>query len=78
MEISHDREYLKHLFCCLWGLPPVLSAKGDLGDLLSRTEAVVNSATSKALLPEMGMNAATEVWLQVRASLPGAFIDREI
>jgi hypothetical protein len=55
-----------------------LSAEGDLGDLLARAETVVNGATSKALLPEVGMNVAAKVWLQMRTGLLGVFIDREV
>ncbi len=78
MEVPHDREHREHLLCGSRSLPPVLSAEGDLGDLLPRTEAIVNGATPKALLPEAGVNAAVEVWLQMRTSLPGVFIDREV
>ncbi len=37
MKVPHDREHLEHLLGSLRGLPPVLSAEGDLGDLLSGT-----------------------------------------
>lgn len=78
MEVPHDREYLEHLLCDSWGPPPVLSAEGDLGDLLPSAEAVVHGATPKALLPEACVNAAAEVRLQIGASLPGIFSDREV
>jgi hypothetical protein len=78
MEVPHDREHLEHLLCCSRGPPPVLSPEGDLGDLLSRAKAVVSGATPKALLPEACVNAAAEVRLQMRTSLPGVFIDREV
>ena len=78
MEIPHDREHLEHLLCGSRDAPPIMSAEGDLGDLLPGTEAVVNGATSKALLPEMGVNAAAKVSLHIRTGLPGIFIDREI
>ena len=77
MEVPHDREHLEHLLCSLRGPPPVLSAEGDLGDLLPRAEAVVHGATPKALLPEACVNAAAEVRVQMRTSLPGFFSDRE-
>ncbi len=78
MEVSHDCEHLEHLLCGLRGQPPILSAEGDLRDLLPRAEAVVNGATPKALLPEACVNAAAKVRLQMRTSLPGVFIDREV
>ena len=63
MEIPHDWKYLEHLLCGLRDPPPVLSTESDLGDLLSRAEAVVNGTTSKALLPETRMNATTKIRL---------------
>ena len=78
MKVAHDREHREHLLCGSRSLPPVLSAEGDLGDLLSRAEAVVHGATPKALLSEACVNAAAEVRLQMRTSLPGVFIDREV
>ena len=78
MEVAHDREHREHLLCGSRSPPPVLSTEGDLGDLLSRAEAVVHGATPKALLPEACVNAAAEVRLQMRTSLPGVFIDREV
>ncbi len=78
MKVPHDRKHLEHLLGSLQGLPPVLSAESDLGDLLSGTEAVVDGATPKALLPEACVNAAAEVRLQIGTSLPGVFLDREV
>lgn len=78
MQIAHNREDRKHLLCRSWMLSPVSSAEGKLGDLLSGTEAVVNSAASKALLPELRVDAATKIRLQIGARLPGPFIDGEI
>jgi hypothetical protein len=78
MELPHDREYLEHLLRGFWGLPPVVSAEGDLGNLLPRAEAVINSAASKAQLPEAFVNAAAEVRLEVVAGLAGSFVDREV
>lgn len=78
MKVAHDREHREHLLCGTRGVPPVLSAEGDLGDLLSRAEAVVNGATAKALLPEACVNAAAEVRLQMRTSLSGVFGEREV
>ncbi|HEX6478592.1 MAG TPA: hypothetical protein VF043_07090, partial [Ktedonobacteraceae bacterium] len=59
-------------------LPPVSSCEGDLGNLLPCTEAVVDGAPSKALLPEACVNAAAEVRLQMVTSLAGLFRDREV
>ncbi|BBH20104.1 hypothetical protein Back11_14490 [Paenibacillus baekrokdamisoli] len=78
MEMPHDRKYLEHLLRGSWGLPPVMPAEGDLGNLLPRAEAVIYGATSKALLPEACVNAAAKVRLQVVAGLAGVFIDREV
>jgi hypothetical protein len=49
-----------------------------LGNFLPRAEAVINSATSKAHLPEIFVNAAAEVRLQIEARLTGFFVDREV
>ena len=78
MEVPHDGEHLEHLLCGLRDPAPVLSAEGDLGDLLPGAKALVNGATPKALLPEVCVNAAAKVCLQMRTSLPGVFIDREV
>jgi hypothetical protein len=78
MKLPHDREHLEHLLRGSWGLLPVVSTEGDLGNLLPRAEAVINSATSKAPLPEAFVNAAAEVRLQVEAWLTGVFVDREV
>jgi len=78
MELPHDREHLEHPLRGSRGATPVLSAEGDLGDLLPRAEAVVNGATRKTLLPEALVNAAAEVRLQIGTGLPGVFVDREI
>src|SRR5260370_28327184 len=78
MEVPHDREHLEHLLCSSRGPPPVLSAEGDLGNLLPRAEAVVDGATPKALLPEAWVNAAAQVRFQMGTSLTGAFRDREV
>lgn len=78
MEVPHDRKHLEHLFGGSRGLPPVLSAEGDLADLLPRAEAVVDGATLKTLLPEACVNAAAEVRLQIGTGLPGVLFDREV
>lgn len=78
MELPHDREHLEHPLRGSRGPPPVLSAEGDLGDLLPRAEAVVNGATRKAPLPKALVNGAAEVRLQIGTGLPGVFVDREV
>src|SRR5665647_2625544 len=78
MKVPYKRQHLEHLLGGLRGVPPALSAEGDLGDLLPRAEAVVDRATPKTLVPEACVSSATEVRLQVRTSLPGGFVDREV
>ena len=78
MELPHDREHLEHLLCGSRGPPPVLSAEGDLGNLLPRAEAVVNGATRKAQLPEACVDASAEVRLQIGTGVPGVFVNREV
>jgi hypothetical protein len=78
MKISHDREHREHLRCSSRGLPPILPAEGDLGDLLPGTEAIIDGTTPKAPLSEARVNAAMEVRLQIGTSLPSVFIDREV
>ncbi|HEY3994158.1 MAG TPA: hypothetical protein VGM01_14920, partial [Ktedonobacteraceae bacterium] len=78
MESPHDGKYLKHLLRGPRILPPVLSAKDNLRDPLSRAKAVVNGTTTKAPRPEMRVNTATKVCSQVGTGLPGMFIDREV
>jgi hypothetical protein len=78
MELTHDREHFEHLLCGTWDFTPVVSTESDMGNLLPRAEAVINRTTSKAQLPEISVNAAAEVRLQVRAGLAGVFVDREV
>lgn len=78
MELPHDREHVEHLPGGVRSLPPVLSAEGALGDLLSRAEAVEDGAAGKAPLPQLGVDAAAEVGLQVGAGLPGGLVSREV
>ncbi len=78
MEVSHNREHGEHLLGRSRILPPVLPTKNDLRYLLPGTEAIINAATSKALLSEACVNAAAKVHLQIGTSLPGVFIDREV
>ena len=78
MEIPHDREHVEHLLCGVRGPSPVLSTEGDLGDLLSCAEAVVDSAAPETLLPQACMNGASEVGLQMWTSMPGGLGDCEV
>ena len=78
MEGPHDGKHLEHLFCSSRCLSPVSSHEGDLGNLLPCAEAVVDGATSKALLPKARVNAAAEVRLQIGTSLTSGFRDREV
>jgi hypothetical protein len=78
MEVPHNWEHLEHLLCGSRCPSPVLSTEGDLGNFLSCAEAVVHSATAKALLSEACVNTAAEVCLQIGTGLPGVFIDREV
>jgi hypothetical protein len=78
MELPHDREHLEHLLRGVRGTAPVLSAIRDLGHLLPCAEAVVDGAPPKASLPELAMDAAAEVRLQVGTGLLGLFVDREV
>jgi len=78
VELAHDREHPEHLRGDAGRRPPVLPAEGDLGDLLARAEAVVDGTARKAPLPEVRMNAAAEIRLQVRARLPGGLVDGEV
>jgi hypothetical protein len=78
MEVPHDRKDFEHLLCGSRGLPPVLPAVSNLGDLLPRAEAVIDGATPETLLPEACVNSAAEVRLQMGTSVPCGFVDREV
>lgn len=78
MEVPHDREYRKHLFCGLRSLSPALPTEGELGDLLSSSKAVIHGTASKALLPEACMDAAAKVRSQMGTGLSCVFTDREV
>jgi hypothetical protein len=78
MELAHDREDGEHLLRGSRDPPPVLSAEGDSGDFLARAEAVVHGATRKALSPELSVNAASEVRLQIGTGMSGVLVDCEI
>jgi hypothetical protein len=55
-----------------------VSTEGDLGNLLPRTEAVIDSTTAKTRLPEAFVNAAAKVRLEVATGLAGVFVDSEV
>lgn len=78
MKLPHDWEYLEHLLRRRGSLPPVSTAVGDMGHLLPRAEAVIYCAAAKAKLPEVAVNTAAEISLQVVARLSGGFIYSKI
>src|SRR5262249_30856529 len=53
-------------------------AEGDLGELLTRAEAVVHRAAREAPLWQPGVDAAAEIRPQVWAGLAGGLVDREV
>ena len=78
MKLPHDREHLIHPRRGLRVLAPVPPSEGDPGNLLARPEAVIRGATAKAFLPEIFVNAAPKVLLEMRAGMPGRLVDGEI
>ncbi|MNG20140.1 hypothetical protein D3C84_1043670 [compost metagenome] len=78
MELAHPHKYIKHGLGSLRGFTPVLPAKGKLRDLLPRTKAIINRTSAEADLPKLGMNAAPEIGLEVRARMPGILVVRKI
>ena len=78
MKLPHDREHLIHPRRSLRVLAPVPPSEGDLGNLLARPEAVIRGATAKALLPEIFVNAAPKVLVEMRAGTPRRLVDGEI
>src|SRR5215813_3597687 len=78
MQSPHNREHREHLCGDTRVTPPVLSSKGDLANVLPRAEAVIHSASTKALLPEMGVNPTAEVRLKMWTYLPSTFCDRKV
>jgi hypothetical protein len=77
MKLPHDKEYLKHLPGGSWGLPPVLFAEGNLGNLLPRSKAVKSNTAFEAPVPKVLVDLAAKVRLQVEARLTGIFISGE-
>ena len=78
VQLPDDREHREHLGRDTRRPPPVLSAKGDLGDLLPGAEAVVGGAAGETLRPEAIVNGAAEIRPQVRACRPGFLVDGEV
>src|SRR5256885_16855069 len=78
MKLPHDREHLVHLRRGPRILAPVPSGEGDLAHLLAGAEAVIGRAAGKALVPEVVVDAAPEVCLQVGAGMPGGLVYGEI
>src|SRR5215813_594704 len=78
MKLPHDSEHPVHLRCGVRVLAPVPPAERDLGNLLAGAKAVIRGAAWKALSPEIVVNTAPKVGLQVGAGMPGGLIDREI
>jgi hypothetical protein len=78
VKLPHDREDLAHLLCGSRGLAPIPTAERDLGNLLARAEAVIHGAAWKAVPPEIFVNAASKVWLQIGTGMPGGLVNREI
>lgn len=78
LKLLHDPEHVEHLLRRPWVLPPIATFERDLRNLLPRAEAVIHGTTSKTEVPEVRMDAATEVWLQVAAGLSGVFVDGKV
>jgi hypothetical protein len=59
-------------------LTPFPPAERNLGNLLARAETVIHGATWKTLSPQILVNAASEVCLQMGTGMPWGLVDREI
>src|SRR3712207_8148084 len=57
---------------------PVASAERHLGDLLAGAEAVVDDAAGEPAGPELGVDLAPGVDLEVRAGPACRLVDREV
>lgn len=71
-KLSHIREHFEHLTRDLRLRPPIRSTESDLRGLLPGTEAVEDGAAREAPFPEVVVDAAAEVGLQIRTGLPGS------
>jgi hypothetical protein len=78
VQLAHVREHGEHLRRRLRRAPPVASTESALRDVLSRAEAVVDRATPKASLAQVGVNATPEVPVQVGTRLPRRLVDGEV
>jgi hypothetical protein len=78
VELPHHREHVEHLPCGVRGLPPIPPTEGDLGHSLPGAEAVIHGAATETVPPEVFVDDAPEVRLQIRAGLPCGLVDREI
>ena len=78
MELAHDRERSEHPGRCSRGALPVRPAEGDLGDFLSRAEAVVCGAPGEPTRTEAVVNDAAEGRVEVRARRSGVLVDGEV
>ena len=78
MKLPHDQEHLEHLRGGSRVPAPVPPTERDLANLLARAEAVIGGAARKALPPEILVNAAPIVCLQVGTGMSGGLVDREI
>ena len=63
MELPHYQEHLKHLHSGFRDLPPVVSIKADLGNLLPCAKAIKRKAAFKTPFPEAFMNTTAKVGL---------------
>lgn len=78
VELPHDREYVEHLPCGVRGLPPIAPTEGGLGHALPGAEALVYGAATETVPPEVFVDDAAEVRLQIRAGLSCGLVNREI
>jgi hypothetical protein len=75
LDDGNDRE---HSLRDPWIPPPILAGERRLGDLLTGAVTVVGGATRKATLPQVAVDSASEVRLQVRTWFTGSLVDREV
>jgi hypothetical protein len=75
VQLSHNAQDVEYWLCDPRGPAPVLSAEGDLGNFLPCAETIEHRAARKPALPQMGVDIASEVRLQVWAGLARRFVD---
>jgi len=78
VQLSNDREHRKHRVSQIEALAPIFAAEDCAGHFLPRTKAVEDGTTGEAAVTKHGMDAATEVVLEVHAWVTGRLIEREI